>query len=151
MNGGIALQIRFDRVEQLAKTRRIDEGGVDHLLRIGQILLECTLDLREALRVEVVVVEREHSLTDDERATLSPAWKLGDEVGGRRQLHTDIQALFERRDHVKDAAVVRNDLDVDVDRAVAPVEQYGTRSAREIDAAFRVRLVGQSAHELANA
>lgn len=95
IDGWKPIELRLDLLEPAAKLLPIDEASFQHLSHVSPVLRVPTLNLRERLRVEVVVVEREAALASDEDAPLLPAGKLGDELVRSRELDIDFELLLE--------------------------------------------------------
>src|SRR5947199_2328561 len=85
----------------------------------------------------------------DERTPVLPSRQLGKKIGGRRQLDVDVQAFLQIGNRAQHAIAVGHELQIDVDRAVAPAAKDRGRAAGEVDAARFRRGRGDGAHELA--
>src|SRR5207248_2060416 len=99
------------------------------------------LELRQTLRVEVVVTERSF----DRQASFLPAGQLGDEPAARPSFDADAETFFQRGNRQQYAVARRNELQVDRAGAVAPAKEDRTRSACQVDASISIQCV----HELA--
>ena len=80
-----AVEERFDLLEVAQQLGTVDQTVAQHPPDVAEILVVAPLDLREGLRVQVVVPERDAALTRDERASFPPPGKRRDEVVGRGQ------------------------------------------------------------------
>jgi hypothetical protein len=110
-----------------------------------------SLDLREYLRVEVVVVEGQPPLPRGEDASILPAVGDGDEVVGRGQLDVHSELVLQPRDSAEHALLLGDQKDVDVERARPPAQEDCGGAAREVDRAVLCRFRAEYPHEAADA
>src|SRR4051794_23131764 len=92
-----------------------------------------TLDLRQRLRIEVVVKDRQPTVGADERRPLAPPGQLGDEVMRRRELDVHPELVLQVRDRAQERSRVGYQLEVDVDGARTPAATQGGGTAHQID------------------
>ena len=97
------------------------------------------LDLRQGLRVEVVVVAGERTFLFNEGAALLPAGELRNEIVGRRKLDVDFHLLLQAWDRPQDRVAFGDDLQVHVRRARPPVVEHGCRASGQIHSGLGVR------------
>src|SRR5258705_4370312 len=75
----------------------------------------------------------------NEPGSFPPLLQGGQEVGWRRQFHIDLQRPLQAWDGVKDTRRLRIELQVDVDRRVAPPQKQRTPSACDETGSWRPR------------
>src|SRR5207245_6018244 len=77
-----AVELRLDLLEEHAQAGRFDEAAGEQLTHVLDVLRVIPLELRERLRVEVEMAERQAPFADCERATHATAARQ-QSVGGR--------------------------------------------------------------------
>jgi hypothetical protein len=70
------------------------------------------------------VVNGNLALTKREWTPLTPSRQLGDEIGRRRQLDVDAQALLERRELAHELVRLGFETEIDIDRRFTPTLQH---------------------------
>src|SRR5213594_1276657 len=83
----------------------------------------------------------------DEQAAALPARNWRDELIGTRELHVDVQLIFQSRDRLEEARRLRLGFQVDIDGRIAPTEKNCSRTAGEIDRAVASHTIAQRGHE----
>src|SRR5256885_13171080 len=83
--------------EELTEAVGIDQTVADHCFDVRLILTVPTLQFREALGIEIEVMESDDVLLRDEGATVFPSRERRDEIGRRGQLHVDVEPLLQVR------------------------------------------------------
>lgn len=80
MDRGIAAESGLDACQEFEQAPGLDEAAAEHLLDVTHVLRMASLDLREGLRLEVVVVYRQLALLEREQTPILPAGHLRNEV-----------------------------------------------------------------------
>lgn len=132
VDGGEAVEQRFDLVEVGSQPALLDESGRKERADVITVLCVVALELRERLRVGIEVGEDELPSSLGRQASLLPAGGQWNEVVGRGELDVDLEFVLEARDGAQDGVLVGNEFQVDVDRRSPPAEQYGGCSARQV-------------------
>src|SRR5438445_8728151 len=118
-----------------------------HRIDIYQIFFVSAVELRQRLRVEVEVVERDDTFARDEGTAIGPSAQRRHEVRRRRKFDVDVKSFLQLRDCPQDSIALRNDSEVDIDCVFAPMFQNSARAASQIDSARLARLRGDGPHE----
>jgi hypothetical protein len=90
------------------------------------------LELGERLRVRIEVAEGEPPASLGEKAPFLPAVGQRNEVSRRGELDVDLKLVLQARDRTQDGVLVRDELDVNVDRRRPPAKQDGGRPAGQV-------------------
>jgi len=151
INGWITVELGLDGLEVGAEALAIDETPVEHLANIQKVLRVTTFDLGERLCREIVVVKRELTFLSHKRTPVGPARADRDEVLGRRQFDIQVQRLFQPGNRSQEAVLVRDELEVDVERRTPPSHEHRGSPTRQEDTSRRDRVPGKRPHELAYA
>src|SRR5437899_12887343 len=97
------------------------------------------------------MIECDLALAANEQAPAFPARRHRNEVLGRGQLDVDSELFLQPRDRPKQAIVLWNNENVDVNRALAPAEQDGGRPSCEVHSGLGVGFCTEVSHKAADA
>lgn len=117
----------------------VDETVSEHGVDIGEVAVVTTLDLRECLGAEIVVMNGHTPDPRNDGTPELPARWDRDELIRRSKFDVQLETLLELRDCAKYLVGLRAHDEIDVNSRCTPTHQNSARAANEknIDAARR--------------
>src|SRR6266851_5304002 len=147
IDGGKPVEPRSNLLEQRTQLSRVDQSPSKHLVHVEHILTVTPFDLGQGLGEKIVVVEAEGTLLSDERAAILPVRKGGNEIIRRSELHVQIQFVFQPGKRLKNTGSFGIQLEIDVDRGLAPTFQDRRCPSGKIDGTRSLRGAGKGLHQ----
>ncbi len=141
--------VRIDN-DPLALAAELAKAG-EHPEVVLEIAGVAALELRNSLGDQVEMPHREPALRRFPAAPFLPALRNRDEQIGRGQLDVDLQFLLQHGNGAEDLGRVRHQLQVHVDRALAPAEQDRRRPTGEIHGDRRAGLPTEPGQQTSDA
>src|SRR5947199_3003462 len=145
---GVAHQARFNQREPVPQPINADVAAAQEAGHILEVLCMAAFQFGKRLQREIVMKELHLSYGFDVPAAFPPVRSPRYEIIRGRQLHIDIEAIFEHRDRFEGAPRLRVQLEVYVNRLLSKAQQQRRGAAGEVHFAWASRRRCKLLHEL---